>query len=212
MAYRQAVGSQIQVLEAEGYHLKCQVRHSDWQVVFLEATKKKAKIMWLYYGTQLIYFIALMYLMAKDFPLQDDVALSVGIRYVLYGFIGAMGITPLHEMGHYVAMKMLGATEMDFRVRLKSFSFSARSHGFVMKKESYRYVLLLPFVAVNSLCLILLWVLPKGLNLSLASLGFLHVILSISDFGILSFLEESHKKELLTLEDLENEVTYFYEK
>lgn len=212
MAVRQAVSIQIQDLEAKEYKLKLQVRHSDWQMIFQEATKKKSKIIWLYYLAQIVFFSGIMILMFRDFPLADNDALSIGIRYILYGLIGAMAATPLHETIHFIMMKAFGASEVDFKVKLKSFSFAARSHGLIMTKGVYRSVTIMPFIVINLVCLALALILPKGLNLSMVSLGFLHTILSASDFGIMSFLEESGKKELLTLEDVENEVTYFFEK
>jgi hypothetical protein len=131
--------------------------------------------------------------------------------YYFLGFVLAFGLIPLHEYLHALAYKAVGAKNVAYDVNLKKMIFLTIAHKFVATKKEFTFVALVPFVFISAL---LLGLLPlANLNWQFTILGalFMHTSCCIGDFGLLSYFLANKNRQLVTYDNKELKVSFFYE-
>ncbi len=122
-------------------------------------------------------------------------------------------IIPLHEGLHGLAYKIIGAPKVTYGVNWQKFYFYAVADRFILNRAAFLFVGLLPFLVVSALAIVLMFCVPIHLKWMLAAIFFMHTGACAGDFALVSFYER-HKtyKELLTFDDVEKKLSYFYVK
>lgn len=88
----------------------------------------------------------------------------------------------------------------------------ALSDKFVANKREFEIVALSPFVVITSILIILVFVVNFTWVLTILAVLFAHASMCSGDFGLLSFFEFHKEKEVVTYDDVENKISYFYGK
>lgn len=119
---------------------------------------------------------------------------------------------PIHEYIHVLAYKSQGAQHTSYDVNWKKFYFMALAHQFVADRTEFSIVALAPFVVITiTLSLALFW--ANGLwHFTILGTLTMHTAACSGDFGILSYFYFHKDHDIVTYDDIENKISYFYGK
>lgn len=164
------------------------------------------------------FFIALNLLILVLMIVFAIIQVSLGQisvwKVIGYAFLGGTVVfavlVPIHEALHGLAYKLSGAHSIAFGANLRQFYFYAVADKFVIGKNAFRFVALLPFFVITTLLIILLWLVPVGWQWILWGVLLMHTGGCAGDFGMLSFYNR-HEGELYTFDDVKNKVAYFFQ-
>lgn len=198
-------------LPEEGYTLLDELNHSEIGSFIKEYLKKRTRSKHLFIlingvllGLTGIYFI-------KDFNLPGF-DLAERFSYLSYGITLAFTLVPLHEYIHVLAYKWQGAQNTSYAYNLKKFYFMALADRFVANRKEFQFVALAPFVVISSLLTFLFFLLNGPLSLTVLSTLWIHTAMCSGDFGLLSYFDYHKDKSLVTFDDVEKKISYFYAK
>jgi len=172
--------------------------------------KKRTKYSVFYYISNFIAFGLVGYFFVQGYQLPNY---SFGDRfaYFSYGIAIAFALLPLHEYIHVLAYKSQGATNTSYDANLKKFYFMALADKFVANKKEFEVVALAPFIIITSLLTVLFFIVNTNWTLTISSVLLAHTAMCSGDFGLLSYFEFNKKKQVVTYDDIENKISYFYE-
>lgn len=127
-----------------------------------------------------------------------------------YGFAIAFLLAPLHELLHGAAYRLSGARKISYKANWKKLYFMAVADKFITQRKAFYFIGMTPF-AVISLGLILLSVfaVPEQQIMWLSTL-WVHASMCSGDFGLMSYFAENKNREVITFDDVENSISYFY--
>lgn len=135
-----------------------------------------------------------------------------GFSYFSYGIALAFMLIPIHEYIHALAYKMQGAVNTSYDANLKKFYFMAIADKFVASRKEFQIVALAPFVVISSTLIISMFFSNTYWTFTLLGTLLTHTAFSSGDFGLLSYFEFHKDKEIVTYDDKENKISYFYYK
>jgi len=121
-------------------------------------------------------------------------------------------LIPLHEYIHAIAYRVCGAREVSYDADLKKMVFMAIAHRFVAGSKEFRFVAIAPFSAISIIAFTVIPFLGSHYIFTALGLIFMHAAFCGGDFAMLSYLDLHKDKEVVTWDDKENKVTYFYGK
>ena len=127
--------------------------------------------------------------------------------------LGCALIIPVHEFIHWIAYKKEGANDVRFGAIWKSFVFYAAAHNFATDYKTFRRIALAPFY-ILSVLLILLLLSPVPLwgKISIAAILLFHIVSCSGDLSMLSYMKRYKRRNVITVDDIDNRFTYFMEK
>jgi len=96
-------------------------------------------------------------------------------------------------------------------MNLKKFYFLALADKFVANRREFVFIALAPFTIISVVFAVLAVVLPFGWSMTMIGVLFAHTAMCSGDFGLLATLKLIGK-EVVTYDDVENKVSYFYSK
>jgi hypothetical protein len=171
--------------------------------------KKRTKYSVFYYISNFIAFGLVGYFFVQGYHLPNY---SLGDRFAhfSYGLAIAFALLPLHEYIHVLAYKSQGATNASYDANLKKFYFMALADKFVANKKEFEIVALAPFIIITSLLTVLFFIVNTNWILTISSVLLAHTAMCSGDFGLLSYFEFNKKKQVVTYDDIENKISYFY--
>jgi hypothetical protein len=119
----------------------------------------------------------------------------------------------MHELTHALAYKVVGAKKLSFGMILRKFIFYVQADKQVFDYHKFRIVALAPAVVIGIITLagMIIFYNQHLFYFFLAIFG-LHSIFCGGDFGLLCFFENRKNDEILTFDDKEKGLTYFYSK
>ncbi len=133
-----------------------------------------------------------------------------GFTHLSYGLAIAFGLIPFHEYIHVLAYKSQGALKTSYDANFKKFYFMAIADKFVANKGEFRIVALAPFVVITITLIILLCFTNRNWDFTILGVMLTHTAFSSGDFGILSYFDFHKEKEIVTYDDKENNISFFY--
>lgn len=115
----------------------------------------------------------------------------------------------LHELIHAFGYKLSGAKSVYFGAIPSKFVFYAGSDQEVLNGHQYRFIAILPFATISTICLIALIGWPEYFVFTLTIL-FVHTAFCGGDFAMLNFIQKYNLSEIQTYDHREKRETYFY--
>ena len=97
-------------------------------------------------------------------------------------------------------------------MHLKKFYFLAMADQFVVNKREFQIVALAPFVIISSLAIIGLFFVGSLWSFAMLGILLMHTACCSGDFAMLSYFDFHKDKTVVTYDDKENKVSYFYSK
>ncbi len=196
-------------LPSNGYVLLDHLGHQELVPFIQTYIKKKTKYAVFYYLSNLIIFGMAGYLFVEGYN-SPDYKLGERFAHFSYGLAIAFLVTPLHEYIHVLAYKSQGAANTSYGVNLKKFYFMALADKFVANKKEFEIVALAPFIFITTVLIILLFVVNANWMLTIVGALLTHTAMCSGDFGLLSYFEFNKDKQVVTYDDVENQISYFY--
>jgi hypothetical protein len=158
--------------------------------------------------------IALLLLLTGYLFLHDlkspGFSLSNRFTHLSYGIAIAFTLIPLHEYIHVLAYRSQGAVNTSYAANLKKFYFMALADKFVANKKEFEIVALAPFFVITTILLVLFFIVNPGWILTIAGILLVHTAMCSGDFGLLNYFEFHKDKQVVTYDDAENQISYFY--
>lgn len=142
----------------------------------------------------------------------DILDIGSAITYFSYGLALAFGLLPIHEYIHVMAYRSQGAKETSYDVNWKKFYFMAVAHGFVANRREFQIVALAPFVVISASLIMILFFTNPFWTITILGMLLTHTAFSSGDFGLLSYFEFHRDKDMVTYDDREQSISYFYGK
>lgn len=199
---------EISELKFNNYSLQDKLTHSELHQFLNEKLKLGKKWFFYFYIIVLLSPLGLIsYTITKNLITKD---LSI-INCLIYSFLGiliAMIFIPIHELIHYVAYKISGATSVSFFSNFKKFYFATIADKFVTNLSEFTFIALLPFSVVLVGTLISFPFLTLEFQLTTMIFFFIHTVFCSGDFTLLNYMASN--KEMVTYDDKEKVETYFF--
>lgn len=173
--------------------------------------RKRTRFSIFYNLSNVLCFGLVGYFFAVGFKLPDY-SLCVRFTHFCYGLAIAFALLPLHEYIHVLAYKSQGAVNTSYDANLKKFYFMALADQFVASRKEFMVVALAPFVCISAMLSALLWAVNPAWNITLAAALLAHTAMCSGDFGLLSFFDFHHDQDIVTYDDVENGISFFYGK
>ncbi|WP_435354944.1 DUF3267 domain-containing protein [Emticicia sp. SJ17W-69] len=198
-------------LEDNGYILLDSLGHQELVPFIQTYIKKSTKYSITYYLCNFFVFILAGYAFMEGFD-KPSYNIENRLTHFCYGLGIAFVLLPIHEYIHVLAYKSQGATNTSYSANIKKFYFMALADKFVANKKEFEIIALSPFVIITSILSILLCLVNATWTLTIIGILLAHTSMCSGDFGLLSFFEFYKNKEPVTYDDVENGISYFYQK
>lgn len=196
-------------LTENGYVLLEKLGHKELVPFIRTYMKKMTKYAVFYYLSNIIVFGLAGYFFADGYNLENY---NLGDRFThfSYGLAIAFLLLPLHEYIHVLAYKSQGALNTSYAANLKKFYFMALADKFVANKKEFEIVALAPFTVISAVLTVLFFLVNPDWTLTVIGTLLTHTAMCSGDFGLLSFFEFHKDQEVVTYDDVENRISYFY--
>lgn len=202
----------VEEIEKHGYELTDCLEH-DALIPFLnqKLQLKKSPVYYVYLVCLMLPLAAFSYTITF-YAAKGELALLNTILHVVLGIILVMAFIPVHELLHWVAYKLVGAQQVSFQANFKKLYFLTVANRFVTNSNEFRLVATLPFL--SAIVLAILSVAFSGVYWSITWIVFLliHNFFCGGDFILLNFMENNRKKGIITYDDTDQKVSYFFMK
>lgn len=197
-------------LQQYGYILLDSLEHKALIPFIQIYLKKKTFAVIFYWATNILIFLIILLRLYQFFQLGKFKIIDV-LDHLSYGVALAFCLVPIHEYIHALAYKSQGAKTTSYDVNLKKFYFMAIADKFVANRKEFTIVALAPFLIISSTFLISLLFVEPLWTFTILGILFTHTACCSGDFGLLSYFEFYKHKKIITYDDKENGISYFYE-
>ena len=197
-------------LQQNGYVLLDSLEHKALIPFIQIYLKKKTFAVIFYWAANMLIFLIIL-LRLYQFYQPEKFKFGDAIGHLSYGFALAFCLIPIHEYIHVLAYKSQGAKTTSYDVNLKKFYFMAIADKFVANRKEFTVVALAPFVLISFAFLIVFLCVEPLWTFTILGILFTHTACCSGDFGLLSYFEFYKHKKIVTYDDKENGISYFYE-
>jgi len=165
-----------------------------------------------YFGFVVAMLLAIGALAGYMIAVKQNILLPDILGKTILGCALSFLLIPLHEYIHAIAYRGCGAKEVSFDADLKKMVFMAIAHRFVAGSKEFRFVAIAPFATISILSFAIIPFLGGHYIFTALGLIFMHAAFCGGDFAMLSYLDLHKDLEVVTWDDKENKVTFFYGK
>jgi hypothetical protein len=198
-------------LADNGYVLIDNLEHKELIPFVRTYLKKRTPILLFYTFCNVVFAGIIIYWFWRNYG-TDSFNLDNALTHFSYGIVIAFGLIPIHEYIHVLAYKSQGAKNTSYDTNLKKFYFMAIADKFVANKKELRIAALAPFVVITTTLIILSFFTSQLWTFTVFGVLLTHTAFSSGDFGILSYFDFHKEKDIVTYDDKENSISYFYGK
>ncbi len=196
-------------LTNKGYTLLDNLGHKEIIPFVRTYLKKRTPISLFYTISNILIAGIIVFWFWKNYG-TDNFDLGKSFTHFSYGLAIAFGLIPIHEYIHVLAYKSQGAENTSYDANLKKFYFMAIADKFVANKKEFQIVALAPFVVISTILMLLLFFAGQLWTFTILGVLMTHTAFSSGDFGILSYFDYHKDKDIVTYDDKENSISYFY--
>jgi len=198
-------------LEDKGYVLLDKLEHKELIPFIKKYIKKRTKFSFFYYFSNFLVFGFTGYLLMKGFG-NPEFDIAARFTHFCYGLAIAFVLIPLHEYIHVIAYKSQGAKNTSYKANFKKLYFMALADKFVADKKEFLIVALAPFIVINSVLIVLIFAVNSDWKLTICGIMLTHTAMCTGDFGLMSYFEVNKDRQVVTYDDVENKISYFWGK
>jgi len=196
-------------LEENGYILLDEMNHAEIVPFVKKFLHKRTWFSSLYYLSVIISFALLLFFCMKLYH-PGNYGISKILLQISLGIPLTLALIPVHELIHALAYKLQGAKKTSFDYNLQRFYFLAIADKFVTSKREFKIIALSPFLAISLALLISSYLTGEGWRVMILTTLMIHTIACSGDFALLSYFEFNREKKVVTYDDKENKVSFFY--
>ncbi len=198
-------------LQQNGYTLLERLEHHDIIPFVKSYLKKRTRFSLVYYISNVIPLLLLAFFCWK-FYFTPGLTIANAFNHFCYGLGIAIALVPVHEYIHVLAYRSQGAKKTSYNANLKKFYFMAIADQFVASRKEFQIVALAPFVCITFILVLLLFFTNATWTFTIVGILFTHTACCSGDFALLSFFDFHKDKAVVTYDDKENGLSFFYGK
>ena len=201
----------VDQLPSLGYTRFSELRH-DEVVPFIQESMNRSTFYSYFYKLMIISLFGwLGYMITYSLLIEGWIAF-IDLSKLLISLFLAVIIIPIHEWIHMAAYKISGARVTIFKSNWRKFYFIALADGFVTNVRTFKFVALAPFCILSCLALLsMLFIDPDWYYVPIGFL-FFHSFACGGDFGLLSYITSYKNQDIVTYDDVQSGISYFYSK
>jgi hypothetical protein len=136
---------------------------------------------------------------------------SIFLHSILGFIVFPIAVIPVHELLHIITFLLTGAKRIRVGMDLRQYIFYVSAHKHVVTPRQFSIVALTPFIVISITLAALIIIMPGLWKWSLSALLFVHATMCSGDFALMNFYRVNSPKKILTYDDAEEKVTYFFE-
>jgi hypothetical protein len=197
-------------LENKGYKEKDKFHYKDFSAFISVYIAKTNAATVFFLLINMLFFLALAVKVALV-----AAGKSHGLAYTLAfisGFVLFPLLIPVHEIIHAAAYKWCGAKRVSFNINIRKFIFLTVADKFVASKDDFFKVLFAPFVVITLLLGILFFAVGSYLQCCIITALVAHTFVCAGDFALASYFLFYKNEQLVTFDDADEQMVYFYKK
>lgn len=194
----------IENLEMNGYSLHAVLQHNEI-LTFIKPYFFKWNFTMIFY--RLFFVLLTIYII---YALSQSDTFWNSFFQVLLGITLFAFIIPVHELIHGFAYRLFGAKKVSYKAEWSKFIFYAMADGFITKKIPFVVLAMAPFLLLNAILILCLWILPASYCFVLLGLLLMHTAGCSGDFALVSYFQTFWEKDPVTFDDVKMKVSYFY--
>jgi hypothetical protein len=196
-------------LTKNGFTLLDKLEHSELMPFVVMYSKKKTFASYTYNFLNVSFLLLLIFLIWRGNS-EGFFTISAALLHLSYGVSFSFLLVPFHEYIHALAYKSQGAQHTSYDANWKKFYFMAIADKFVANRNEFRIVALAPFMVITFVFLVCTLLGSPLWAISFATIILCHTAFCSGDFALLSYFEFHKDKELVTYDDKENKISYFF--
>lgn len=194
----------VENLEAEGYTLQSILTHSEIGNFIKPYFFRRNPVM-IFYGV-----FSLSLLVISVYSLIESGAFLTHLSEFSLGIALFFLLVPIHELIHGFMYRRAGATKVSYKAEWKKLIFYAMADKFVTYKVPFLYIALAPFVIINSMLILVIFLAPASQYFIWMGALFMHTGGCSGDFALISYFYTFWEKDPVTFDDVKMKVSYFY--
>lgn len=198
-----------ELLGSSEYKLVKTVDYHNMISFVVEYIKKISFLMIIYWGFCLAALglsLSIRFSIAGGYPVT-----SILLHSLLGLIVFPILIIPIHELLHIIPYSLTGARDIRVGMDLRQYMFYVTAHRYVAGPVQFCITALVPFVVISLASAILVFVLPGLWKWSLSLFLLSHATMCSGDFALLNFYWLSRPAKILTWDDTDEKIAYFYE-
>ena len=198
-------------LGENGYILLDEMNHAEIVPFVKKFLHKRTWFSSFYYLSVIISFALLLFFCMNLYHSRNH-GISKILLQISFGIPLTLAFIPIHELIHALAYKLQGAKKTSFDYNFQRFYFLAIADKFVTSKREFKIIALSPFLAISFVLLIASYLTGEWWRVTILTSLMIHTIACSGDFALLSYFEFNRQKKVITYDDKENKVSFFYGK
>ena len=196
-------------LEKQGFQCDASLDHQEL-IPFVKTYIFKKNPVSLSYFILNILFLLLLLITSFIFVFHGTLTFPDSFLRILLGFAITFLLIPLHEGLHGIAYWICGAKNVSFKANWKKLYFMAIADKFITSRKSFYVIGLTPFVMISLSLLFLVIFSTPAMKVTWLSVLVMHSSMCAGDFGLLSYFAENKSREVISFDDVQNGMSYFY--
>ena len=120
-------------------------------------------------------------------------------------------LIPIHEALHVLIFFIFGGRDIRAGADIRNFMVYVTAHRHVVEPKPFIAIAFFPFAVITSALLISLWYVTPEWQWSLSLTLLAHTTMCAGDFAMGAFYYANRDKRILTWDDADNKIAYFYE-
>lgn len=198
-----------EALHEQGYSMDLELKHQEL-IPFVKSYLFKKNGFTLSCLVLNIIFITFWLVLCLLYIYKNVLSPGEAFTQSAYGCAISFLLAPLHELLHGAAYRLSGAKKVAYKANWKKLYFMAIADKFITRRRAFYFIGILPFLVI-SLSLIVLAVFSNPMpQIMWLSVLWVHATMCAGDFGLMSYFAEHKNKEVITYDDAENSISYFY--
>jgi len=194
-------------LNTNGYQLFANLRHSEIALFIKPFLFRKNRVVLFYLAFNILIWLGVI---IGIFTSSFGIVKSLG--YFALGLCLLIPLIPIHELIHGLFYKLIGAPTVNYKANFKKFIFYAMADKFIVDQKSFIRLALAPFIIINSILIISIFLSAGIISFLLAGILFIHTAGCAGDFALVSYFIENGGRNLVTYDDVSKGESYFYKK
>ncbi len=120
-------------------------------------------------------------------------------------------LIPLHEALHILIFRLLGGKDIRIGADVRNFVVYVTAHRHVVEPVQFIIIAIFPFSVITTGLILSLFYVPMQWQWALSLTLLAHTTMCAGDFAMVAFYYTNRDKRILTWDDADEKVAYFYE-
>jgi hypothetical protein len=198
-----------QELQEKGYTLDAALHHNELIPFVVDHLFRKNTVTIAFLICNIIFFMAWL-VIGVFYMWNDDLSLGAFLKWSAFGAFTILLFILPHELLHGLAYRMSGATNVSYKANWRKMYFMAIADGFITGRKAFYFIGLTPFIFISLVAIVAAIVAAPEYRILWLTVLWLHATMCAGDFGLMSYFRENRQRDVVTFDDTEKELSYFY--